>query len=36
MNAEAEVEIKSKAIKTFIVEKGARKFRETDLLERDW
>jgi alpha-mannosidase len=35
MNAEAEVEIKSKAIKTFIVKKGSEKFSETDLLERD-
>lgn len=34
MNAEAEVEIKSKGIKTFIVKKEAGKFPETDLLER--
>jgi alpha-mannosidase len=34
MNAKSTVEIESKAIKTFIVEKGAEKFPETDLLER--
>jgi alpha-mannosidase len=34
LKAEAEVEINSKQIKTFIVNYGERKFEETDLLER--
>jgi alpha-mannosidase len=34
LKAEAEVEINSKQIKTFLVKKGSGKFRETDLLER--
>jgi hypothetical protein len=34
LNAEAEVEIKSKQIKTFIVKRKSNKFQETDLLER--
>ena len=35
INANAKVEINPKAIKTFIVKKGAKKFLETDLLERE-
>jgi hypothetical protein len=34
LDAEADVEIKSKQIKTFIVKRGSAKFQETDLLER--
>ena len=34
LNAKAEVEIKSKGLKTFIVKKGSVEFQETDLLER--
>jgi alpha-mannosidase len=34
MDAKAEVEIKQRAIATFIIKKGSRQFAETDLLER--
>jgi len=34
LNAEAEVEINPKQLRTFIVKRGSKKFQETDLLER--